>query len=681
MRRFCVGFAMLLFPLAARAAGAGLAPEEALKRFTPAEGLEVRLAASEPAVRQPICVNFDARGRMWVVQYIQYPHPAGLKPVRVDPYLRTTYDRCPLPPPDGPKGVDKITIFEDPDENGRYRKSKDFVTGLSLATSVEFSSDGVWVLQPPYLLFYPDRDHDDVPDSDPEVVLAGFGMDDTHAVASHLTWGPDGWLYGCQGSTCTARVEGHEFQQAAWRYHPPTKRFEVFSEGGGNTFGLEWDAHGNLFTGTNYAHFVMVHYVQGGYFVKGFAKHGPLHNPYAFGYFDHVPHTGWRGGHVTQLGVIYQGGALPERFNGKWIAPQPAHQHDRLALGPPRRLDLHDRLRRAVPQVDRPLLPPRRHPHRPRRRGLRGRLVRQARQPRHPRRHLGQGHRPNLPRRAEGAAGGQADGPGEVEQPRTRQVPGRPERLVRPHRPPNPGRAARRDRPPRPEKGGRRRPRPGGARVPLAASTSAAGWTIRPPPNCSSAATPTCGRGRSACWAMWDRLPRRSANQWSTWPEWTPAPSCGANSPAPPADCRRAMRCRSCGSSCSGTTTSRTATSRCSSGGRWKRRSPSRPATCRRCSRGRAAKRCARAPLVEPFLLERIARRLTAAGVPSQWEACARLLRAAPTPGPRLGADRHRPGADRTRARRPTPAGAGWPRRSARQGESIPTLHRSFPVC
>jgi putative heme-binding domain-containing protein len=65
----------------------------------------------------------------------------------------------------------------------------------------------------------------------------------------------------------------------------------------------------------------MVHYVQGGYFIKGFAKHGPLSNPYSFGYFDHVPHAGWRGGHVTQLGVVYQGGALPEKYNGTWIAP------------------------------------------------------------------------------------------------------------------------------------------------------------------------------------------------------------------------------------------------------------------------------------------------------------------------------------------------------------------------
>ena len=312
---------VLICCAAALSLGAGLPPEETVKRLRPADGLEVTLAAAEPVIRQPVNISFDERGRMWVVQYLQYPNPAGLKPVSVDQYLRTKYDRVPEPPPRGPKGKDKITILEDTDGDGRYDKAKDFVTGLNLATSVEVGHGGVWVAQTPYLLFYPDRDRDDVPDSEPRVVLSGFGMEDAHAVVNHLTWGPDGWLYGAQGSTCTADVRGHGFQQAAWRYHPATDQFEVFSEGGGNTFGLEWDEHGNLLTGTNYNDYVMVHYVQGGYFIKGFAKHGPLHNPYAYGYFDHVPHKGWRGGHVTQLGVVYQGGALPEKYNGKWIAP------------------------------------------------------------------------------------------------------------------------------------------------------------------------------------------------------------------------------------------------------------------------------------------------------------------------------------------------------------------------
>ena len=59
-------------------------------------------------------ITFDDRGRMWVMQYLQYPNPAGLKPVKVDQYLRTVYDRVPEPPPKGPKGADRITILVRP---------------------------------------------------------------------------------------------------------------------------------------------------------------------------------------------------------------------------------------------------------------------------------------------------------------------------------------------------------------------------------------------------------------------------------------------------------------------------------------------------------------------------------------------------------------------------------------
>src|SRR5439155_1973496 len=112
----------------------GLSPEDAVKRMRVPAGFEARLVASEPLVRQPVSMSFDDRGRLWVLQYLQYPTPAGLKPIQVDQYLRTKYDRVPEPPPRGPRGADRITILSDPDENGRFRKSKDFVTGLNLAS-------------------------------------------------------------------------------------------------------------------------------------------------------------------------------------------------------------------------------------------------------------------------------------------------------------------------------------------------------------------------------------------------------------------------------------------------------------------------------------------------------------------------------------------------------------------
>ncbi len=286
----------------------------------PADGFTVKLVASEPLVRKPVALEFDDRGRPWVIQYLQYPNPAGLKRVRVDRYSRTVYDRVPEPPPRGPKGADRITILEGIHAEGRATKGKDFVAGLNLATGLAFGHGGVFVLQAPYLLFYPDRDGDDVPDGPPEVLLAGFGLEDASSVANSLTWGPDGWLYGCQGSTVTARIRGIEFQQGVWRYHPLTQRFELFCEGGGNCWGLDFDAHGELFYSTNVGGYVTVHGVQGAYYWKQFDKHGGLSNPYAYGYLDHVPHRHFRGGHVTVGGIVYQGDSYPERFRGKLIA-------------------------------------------------------------------------------------------------------------------------------------------------------------------------------------------------------------------------------------------------------------------------------------------------------------------------------------------------------------------------
>jgi putative membrane-bound dehydrogenase-like protein len=288
--------------------------------MTVPDGFRVDLVASEPLIRQPVAIDFDNRGRLWCIQYLQYPNPEGLKRVKVDRYSRTEYDRIPDPPPRGPRGADRLTILEDTDGDGRIDAAKDFVNGLNLTTGFAFGEGGVFVLNVPYLLFYPDRNGDDVPDSDPEVCLTGFGMQDAHSVANSLTCGPDGWLYGCQGSTVTANIRGIEFQQGVWRYHPRTKAFELFCEGGGNSWGLDFNTNGDLFYSTNYGGNVMLHGIQGAYLWKAFGKHGALHNPYAFGYYDHVPHKGLSGGHVTAGGIVYSGTTFPAEFRGVTIA-------------------------------------------------------------------------------------------------------------------------------------------------------------------------------------------------------------------------------------------------------------------------------------------------------------------------------------------------------------------------
>jgi len=306
-----------------------LKPADALKTFEIPNDLEIGVALAEPEVRQPLFINWDERGRMWVVQYLQYPEPAGLKTVSRDEYWRAVYDRVPPPPPNHIRGLDKITIHEDTDGDGVFDAHKVFVEGLSIVTACERGRGGVWVLNPPYLLFYPDKDNDDVPDGDPEVHLQGFGIEDTHSVTNSLRWGPDGWLYAAQGSTVSAHVirpgldktPVHSMGQAIWRYHPETRRYEIFAEGGGNAFSCEIDNAGQLFSGHNGGNARGFHYVQGGYYQKGFAKHGPLSNPFAFGYFSAMEHHDVP--RFTHNFVIYEGGALPEAYRGRLFGVEP----------------------------------------------------------------------------------------------------------------------------------------------------------------------------------------------------------------------------------------------------------------------------------------------------------------------------------------------------------------------
>lgn len=306
-----------------------LSPQQAERSFEVPDNLEMKLVLSEPHVTQPLFMTWDSAGRMWVMEYRQYPEVAGVKMLSRDVYLRSTYDSVPKPPPFGAKGRDRISIHEDVDGDGVYDKHKTFVDGLNIASSFAIGRNGVFVTNPPYLLFYPDRNQDDVPDAAPEVLLEGFGLEDSHSVINSLRFGPDGWLYGCQGSTVTARVKRPNSTQPAiqtmgqqiWRYHPESRQFEVFAEGGGNTFGCEIDSKGNIFSGHNGGDTRGFHYVQGGYYKKGFGKHGPLSNPFAFGYFSSMKHAAVA--RFTHNFIIYEDQALPKEYHGTLFGIEP----------------------------------------------------------------------------------------------------------------------------------------------------------------------------------------------------------------------------------------------------------------------------------------------------------------------------------------------------------------------
>jgi putative heme-binding domain-containing protein len=311
---------------------------EAVRQFRVRDGFQMQLVASEPEVEQPLFLSWDSRGRMWVVHYRQYQYPAGLKVIRFDQHLRAVFDKVPDPPPRGVPGSDRITVHTDTDGDGRYDQCQEVISGLNIATAVQVGNGAIWVLNPPYLLRYPDQDRNDVPDGDPEVHLTGFGLQDTHSVANSMTWGPDGWLYGCNGSTTVGDVSsavtrGVRFEgQCVWRYHPTTKEFEIYAEGGGNNFSLEIDAAGRVFAGTNGGETRGWYFPQGSYSAKNWGKHGPLTNPHAFGFFQPMKFEG-DGRRFPQAFCIYEGGLFPASFTGSIIAPNSLHNlvwHSRL---------------------------------------------------------------------------------------------------------------------------------------------------------------------------------------------------------------------------------------------------------------------------------------------------------------------------------------------------------------
>ena len=92
---------LIWFAIAPGAGGQGYSPDEAVRHMSLPEDLQAQFVAGEPMITQPACIEFDDRGRLWVMQYLQYPNPSGLKRAEVDRWSRTKYDHVPEPPPRG----------------------------------------------------------------------------------------------------------------------------------------------------------------------------------------------------------------------------------------------------------------------------------------------------------------------------------------------------------------------------------------------------------------------------------------------------------------------------------------------------------------------------------------------------------------------------------------------------
>lgn len=232
---------------------AGLKAAEAAAKATLPEGFKMHLFAGEPDVRQPIAFSIDDRGRLWVAEGYTYPRRKGNPPK--DDHEPGADRRKPTTAQlkDIFGGKDRILVFEDTDGDHKFDRSTVFMENLNLVSGLEVGFGGVWVGAAPYLMFIPFTDGDaPKPAGDPRILLDGFGWGDTHETLNTFSWGPDGWLYGCQGVFTYSNVGAPGCADAdrqwvdacVWRYHPVRHAFEVFSEGGSNPWGMDFDANG-----------------------------------------------------------------------------------------------------------------------------------------------------------------------------------------------------------------------------------------------------------------------------------------------------------------------------------------------------------------------------------------------------------------------------------------------------
>lgn len=283
----------------------GLSGPKAAEAMEVPQGFSVKLAASEPEIVKPIAFTLDWRGRLWVVESHNYPTRA----------------------PNG-GGKDRVYIFEDTNGDGTLDSKKLFIDTLNLVSGIEVGMGGVWIGAAPYLIFIPMDIATDKPSGPAQIILDGWGYEDTHETLNSFHWGPDGWLYGTHGVFTNSNVgrpgtpdnERVKLNGGIWRLHPVTKKFELYAEGTSNPWGIDWNDYGDAFvTACVIPHLYQI--FQNGRYTRQARKHPEYTYDDVKQAADHVhwigdrgPHAGngrsasKGGGHAHAGAMIYLGG-------------------------------------------------------------------------------------------------------------------------------------------------------------------------------------------------------------------------------------------------------------------------------------------------------------------------------------------------------------------------------------
>ncbi|MCO8120268.1 GDSL-type esterase/lipase family protein [Stieleria sp. TO1_6] len=207
---------------------------EQIKLFDLAEGYQIQLIASEeqfPELSNPVALNFDSKGRLWVATMKSYPHWKPKSPMN-----------------------DKLLIFEDNDGDYAADVCKVFAENLHQPTGFELGHGGAYVSRQPDIWFMKDTDGDDKAD----IVnrhLIGFDSADSHHGIAAFEWGPGGNLYFQEGTFKFSAVESpygvrRLAEGGVWKYNPRTERLNVHcSFAFANPWGYCYDKWGQDFIG------------------------------------------------------------------------------------------------------------------------------------------------------------------------------------------------------------------------------------------------------------------------------------------------------------------------------------------------------------------------------------------------------------------------------------------------
>ncbi len=207
-----------------------LSPEDSLDYTRVPVGWRIELFASEPMIVNPIYMQWDERGRLWIAESVDYPN-------------EITGDR---------KGNDSIKILEDTNKDGKADKVTVFADGLNIPTSFTFSRGGIIVAHAPDFLFLKDTNGDDKADVR-ELLFSGWGIGDTHAGPSNLRYGFDNQIWGTVGYARfkgTLGDETHDFGMGPFRFKPDASSIEFIGQFNNNTWGLGFMSNGDVFGST-----------------------------------------------------------------------------------------------------------------------------------------------------------------------------------------------------------------------------------------------------------------------------------------------------------------------------------------------------------------------------------------------------------------------------------------------